>query len=256
MFVLAGVAIAACAHDDSTMFITGVLAPKTVSNGQGCVYTSDPTQTMIPTGTLDVALRHQYDAEFLVASQIVPRANPSAPSPETSYVQIQGGVVRITDSQGNELKSFTRLTSGTINPGSSGSPSYSPVNLTLLDQDTVESPGVIGPVLAGEIKRLVAYVHVFGTTLGGQSVESGEFAFPIDLCYTCLIGFTQANDDPNPLLPQPNCYGNAGNSTASGTVAETCAPGQDSTLDCTLCPGVPECRTVRPASPPTDGGAG
>jgi hypothetical protein len=255
--VLAALAIAACAHDDSTMFIVGVLAPHFSSNGAACVYTPDPTQTMQPTGLLDVALSHQYEGWFLVASQIVSRGDPNRPSTETSYVEVQGGVVRITDSQGNELKSFTRLTSGTINPGASGTPSYAPVNITLLDQATVESPGILGPVVAGEVKRLVAYVHVFGTTLGGQSVESGEFAYPIDICYTCLIRFTQANDNPDPRFQQPNCFGSNSSSTAASTTAATpCYIGQDTGVDCSICGFAPECRTQMPLLPPADGGAG
>ncbi len=257
-----GGAIAACAHDDSTLFIRNVLAPQLVSPGQVCTYTNDPTQPAISTGKLDVAFSHHYDAQFLVGSQIVPRGNPSKPATETSYLSIQGAVVRITDAQGNELKSFTRLTSATIDPASGGAPSYAVLGTTILDQATVESPAVLGAVVTGEVKRLVSYVHFFGQTFGGQSVESGEFAFPVDVCLGCLITFSAQDVRHLCYDPPVNCYGNTATSTGATTLPVPCNPGQDFPIDCQQCPGVAECLTNPPPPPPSsascivDAGAG
>ena len=38
-----GAVIAACKHDDSTLFVQGVLAAQPVSAGAQCIFTSDPT---------------------------------------------------------------------------------------------------------------------------------------------------------------------------------------------------------------------
>jgi len=94
-----GLSLSACAHDDSTIFVQSVLAPPLVAPGTAaCVYTADPSQAVLSAGTLDIALRKSYEAAFLLANQIVPRGDPSAPETETSFVSIKGAVVRITDS--------------------------------------------------------------------------------------------------------------------------------------------------------------
>ena len=60
--------VSACAHDNSTIFIRNVLAQQVVSNGQQCLYTSDPTQAYITSGVLDVDFHGAYLAEFLIGN--------------------------------------------------------------------------------------------------------------------------------------------------------------------------------------------
>jgi hypothetical protein len=74
-------------------------------------------------------------------------------------------------------------------------------------------------------------VKVFGRTLGGMSVESGEWRFPINVCYGCLVVFPPEANDPK-VMPQPNC----GLSAVTGTsVVHPCIVGQDDTIDCRVC---------------------
>ena len=96
----AGSMVAACVHDDSTIFVNEVLAPQFVTPGMACTFTADPTQLHITSGALDTGITSSYNAVFLVGNQIVPRGNPNQPQTETSYVNIQGAVVRILDSDG------------------------------------------------------------------------------------------------------------------------------------------------------------
>ena len=108
LMLLVGVAAAsggtpACVHDDSTIFVSDVLAPQFVTAGMACTFTADPTQPTLGQGTLDTALSPEYTAEFLVGNQIVPAGNPNQPQTETSFVTIKGAVVRIVDSGGNQL---------------------------------------------------------------------------------------------------------------------------------------------------------
>ncbi|MEO6574209.1 MAG: hypothetical protein ABIP89_10240, partial [Polyangiaceae bacterium] len=66
-----GALMAACAHDDSTMFIRGVQAPPTVVTGGVCVYSPDPSGAFLSTGALDVAFVGGYTAEALVGNQLI-----------------------------------------------------------------------------------------------------------------------------------------------------------------------------------------
>ncbi len=238
--MLSGMAVvgsvgSACVHDDSTIFISMVLAAPQVTPGMTCLFTADPTQPHITFGALDADLSQSYSAVFLVGNQIVPRGDPNQPQTETSYVTIDGAVVRILDSSGNQVNTYTFLTSVTIPPSSGTTPGYSTLPVTILDSQTVSNLDLPDPS-PGTI-RLVPYVRVFGHTLGGDSVESDEFAFPVDVCRSCLISFPSTEESPS--LPSPNCA----NSSASGPVSTTvpCIPGQDTVIDCGDCQGVPAC---------------
>ncbi len=220
--VIAGLAVlggggalaAACAHDDSTIFVLDVLAPKLTTPGQLCTYTPDPTQLGITSGVLDVTVSREYEGVFLVGNQMVPRGNPNGPSTETSYVHLEGAVVRITDTGGNQLTTFTRISANTIPPAQGGIPSYVPMFATIVDQGTASSPGVAQAIASNGTHRLITYTKFFGHTLGGQYVESGEFAFPVDLCAACLI---------------PNCS----NASAANQQSQVpCILGQDALLSC------------------------
>lgn len=255
-----GVAVSACTHDDSTIFIRNVLAPQLVTNGQTCLFTADPAQPYISTGTLDLAFPTDgYSAVFLVGNQLVPQGDPNAPKTETSYVNIQGGTVRITDAMGNELPGvppFTRLTSATLSPSAGTTVSYTPINLTIIGQnaiDALQTPTAMYPQgrLAHGRVRLVTYVRFFGKTLGGQYVESNEFEFPVDLCHGCLITF--APQDINPRCPAPNCQGTG----MGGTLPVPCRRGQDALIDCSQCQDILECYgAAPPGTCGTDAGVG
>lgn len=228
----AGAVVSACVHDDSTIFVSDVLAPQFVTPGMACLFTADPTQPALSEGTLDADLSPEYVAEFLVGNQMVPRGDPNQPQTETSYVTIQGAVVRIVDPQGNQLNTYTWPTSGTIPPSSGTTPGYAPISVAILDSATVASLGLTPTYAGGAIKRLVSYVRFFGASVGGQSVESDEYGFPVNVCRSCLINF----DNTNPDLPQPNCA--KASNTASTATSIPCIGGQDFPVSCTTCVGV------------------
>jgi hypothetical protein len=227
----AGVTMAACVHDDSTLFVQGVLAPPLVTAAQGCSFSNDPSQAMIPSGILDVALSPSYVADFLVGNQMVAEANSQQLQTETSTITIQGAVVRITDAAGVQLANFTRLTSATVYPASGTTPGYAPVGVEILDPATAQS------VQGGA--RVVTYTKFFGQTLGGKSVESEEFEFPIDVCSGCLIAFSAS--DINPNANSPNCLGNGTSGSSAASQPAPCRPGQDFPIDCAQCRSIPAC---------------
>jgi hypothetical protein len=240
----------ACVHDNSTIFVFDVLAPQEVSNGQSCTFTSDTTQPYISSGTADIDFVDTYTPIYLVGNQMVPQGNPQTPQSETSYVTIQGAIVRITDSSGTQLKTFTRLTSGTIPPLNGNIPSFTPISVLTLDHDTLTSQSIKNvvapppPTPRGTV-RLVTYVRFFGQTTGGDSVESGEFEFPVDVCQGCLISFAAVDIDPR--FPAPNCRLADALSSAGTTVTVQAQPvpcphiGQDIPIDCSQCQAVPDC---------------
>jgi hypothetical protein len=248
MAVGGGTMLSACAHDDSTLFVQSVLAPQLVTPGTGCVYTNDPTQPFLSSGVLDTALRSTYDASYLLANQLVPRGDPTAPQTETSYINIQGAVVRINDSMGNQLRTFTRLGSVVIDPAQGTTPGLAPfVGLTIVDEMTVANLGAMNP---GDVTRLVVYTKFFGDTLGGQYVESDDYEFPVYVCNQCLISFSVA--DVNPSCASPNCYGNA---AAAATPPQIPCDYEDYAVDCSACKSFAQACDPRVACIGLDGGA-
>jgi hypothetical protein len=255
--------VSACKeHDDTSLFVKQVLAPKLVSPGVGCVFTSDPTQAYITSGVLDVALSPGgYTAEFLLGNQLVPEANPNVPTTETSYINVAGAVVTVTDSAGNVLGSFTRLTTAVIPPSSGGIPTFSPVGVLIVDPVSLSKLTVLSTV-PGAVVRVVASVQFFGETLGHQSIESDTFQFPVDVCksdpangYSCLVAFTTADIKPGCGLL--NCLGN-GTTTSTSNAQVPCELGQDLAVDCSQCLGLAVCdpnEAVCAAAGQGDGGA-
>jgi len=260
--VLAGGAVgtSACVHDDSTIFVFDVLAPQEVSNGQLCSYSSSTTQLYLSSGVADIDFVDGYAPTYLVGNQMVPQGNPSTPQDETSFVTIQGAVVRITDSSSppRQLATFTRLTSGPLLPLNGTTPSYTPISVLTIDHDTLLRPDVAGVVSGPDrsIVRLVTYVRFFGQTTGGLSVESGEFEFPVDVCRGCLITF--APQDINPEFEAPNCGNAATGMGGAQTLPIPCTPGQDIPIDCSQCQSIPDCHPplVVPGGVIPDAGAG
>jgi hypothetical protein len=231
-----GSAVSACVHDDSTVFVSEMLAPQLVSVGSQCLYTADPTQPHITSGVFDVALVSSYTGSFLLANQVVPRADPNQPQTETSFVTITGAVVTINDSQGNQLASYTKPVSVTIPPSSGTTPGFSPAFLEIVDPTTVAKLGV--PYLSSV--PVVTFTRFFGKTVGGDSVESNDFEFPIDVCNGCLIAYSAK--DISPLFKAPNCVGNGSAGTSSGASSLPCIIGQDARIDCADCQGSAACR--------------
>jgi hypothetical protein len=227
----------ACAHDDSTIFVRMVIAPPASQGGGVCLYTADPSQPMINGGVLDVLLRSSYQPVFLVGNQMTPQENPDNDRTETSRVNLQGAIVRVTDVNGTDLRpAFTRSAAGTVDPAAGGTPSYSAFSVEILDSSVTDGLKAQLKGSRGSV-RVMSYVKVFGHTLGGLRVESNEFQYPIDVCYGCLVIFPAGVDSNLPGFPQPNCA-NTGTGSAT-TASQPCVLGQDNDVDCRLCSGDP-----------------
>jgi hypothetical protein len=229
MALLPAVALTSgCADDESTLFIRQAQAHV----AGNCGVDNAPTSLALLRGQLDLAFQRQYRADLLVGNQLVPRGNSSQLRTETARVEIQGTIVRAEDSTGaTAWGPVTVPGTGFADPATGSTPSFGVVDTVLLGSE-------LGTTLAGQlmgdrssIRYFTAVVKAFGRTLGGMSVESGEWRFPINVCYGCLVVFPPEATDPK-IMPIPNC----GLSTVTGTsVVHPCIVGQDDTIDCRVC---------------------
>jgi hypothetical protein len=223
---IGAVILPACAHDDSTLYIRMVIAPPTGTQAfQACVYTPQPDGTFLPSGIWDVGLAEDYSPAVLVGNQMISRMDPLRPTTETNRIELQGATVRLTDAAGTQIATFTSLTSGTVDPASGTQPGYTATFATIGDPATADSlrnslPDRYTP------KTLVAYFKLYGVTLGGTSVESNEFQYPIKACKGCLVAFST------------NALGQVDCATPPTTgAAVSCVPGQDQPTSCYYCNG-------------------
>lgn len=212
------VVVSACSHDDSSIFIRQVMAPQGSTAGTVCSYKADPTQPGLFTGTVDVAFLASYRPVVLVGNQLISQQAASSFKTETSRVTLQGATVTVTDTNGTQLTSFSTYASGFVDPSSGTDPGWGLLEVTMIDPKTIDALRTQIPV--NGTKKLVARYKVFGQTLGGQSVETNEAQFPINVCLGCLVEKTAAG---------------CSNLSDTTTVATPCVFGQDEAIDCRLC---------------------
>jgi hypothetical protein len=235
----------ACAENDQTIFIRGALAPSANRQAGICVYSSDPGQALLFGATLDIGLTDFYSATFLVGNQMVPRNDNLANRTESNRVHLKGGVVKVRDTDGNTLREFTSYGLGFVEPQTGTTPATAPLAFNIFDSGT---KAIILPLVPNRTSRksLLVAVKVFGTTLGGKEVESGEFELPMEVCNGCLVDFSTGNDPAEKV--QPNCK-KALVAAAGGTTTQTapCLIGQDGTIPCQACVGFnPRCDPAQP----------
>ncbi len=235
--------IAACAHDDSTVFVRGVQAPPATMTGGVCTFTADPGGAFLSTGVLDIAFTGGYSAEVLVGSQLISQANHDQIRTESASITLQGAIVRLTDASGTQIKSFTSLSSGFVLPGNGSTASYGDTAVTLIDPATSDLLRATLP--AHGSKLILAFFKIFGQTLGGTSVETDEFQFPINVCNGCLVVFPSGSQDNALAMVEnkPNCKGTGATTTM---ITTPCISGQDVPVDCRTCQGLAVCDPATP----------
>ncbi|MEO8796373.1 MAG: hypothetical protein ABI551_00685, partial [Polyangiaceae bacterium] len=232
-------AFAACASNDASIVVRQIVAPPQPQNG-ACVYTADPTQPLISSGTMDVGLIASYTPTILVSNQLIARADTNNVKAETARITLQGAVVHVSDTNNNEIKSFTSLGSGFIDPGTGGTPGYGAFGVTLIDPATAAA--IAATLQPLESKRVVVRFTVFGQTSGGQNLDADEYQFPVDVCNGCLVAFPAGSQDEVLAAAEkkPNCKATS-SSSSSGSTTIPCVIGQDQAVDCRLCQGKPAC---------------
>jgi hypothetical protein len=215
--------IAGCAENESMMFIIGV----TDITGSDCVLTPTTDGPFIGIGMLDVAIRDTYIAALVVGNQITPRGSRNQLRTETSRVRLEGAEVTLEDANGSELAEFTSLGSGFVNPASGDDATYGGFFTNLVPPGAGLDEG-----------QYVASIRVFGTTLGGQEIESAELRFPIDVCNGCLVGYPASALDRNVAGGDPYlCATSPADAVDPMNAADvvSCHPGQDEPVSCISC---------------------
>jgi hypothetical protein len=232
---LAAAAFAAgCVDDDSSLYVEAVLA----LTPPNCELQADPSAPQLLRGTLDVAFLRSYQGAVLVGNQLTPRGIKNQLRTETQGVELRGAEVRLTNAAGAVLEEFSVPAGGFVHSNSSESPGYGMALVTMI-------PTGRGQAFLSElnndrnsVRTVVAAIRVFGTTLGGTELTSGEFTFPIDVCFGCLVDYPleAVEDTGNGRI----CAG-----TAEGVSATQCIRGQDAVIDCRSCAATSDvCATV------------
>jgi hypothetical protein len=134
------------------------------------------------------------------------------------------------------LGEFTSLGSGFVEVQQNNTAAYGPISVTAIDPPTSAAIKA-GLVIGGPSKLVLANIKVFGKSLGGVDLESGEFQFPIRVCRGCLVSFATGDD---PATQGVDCNLPL---EAQATTTLPCQTGQDEGLPCQLCRSLPACQT-------------
>lgn len=224
---LAAAGASGCSDNDASLFVMGVLA----ADAPACEVSADPGSKQLFHGTLDVAFRSKYEGVVLVANQLAPRGDKKQLRAETSGLQLRGAEVELTSSQGTVIDKFSVNGGGFVQASRSESPGFGTAEVTMI-------PASVGADLAATLsanpsgrRTLVARIRVFGDTLGGIEITSGDFTFPIDVCWGCLVEYPlEAVVDPADGTGGLVCGGKP-----DGIVSNQCIRGQDDAIDCRTC---------------------
>jgi hypothetical protein len=214
---------AGCAENESMMFILGVAE----ISGSDCVLTPSLEGPFVGLGVLDLALSDTYIAPLVVGNQITERGSRNQLRTETSRVRLEGAEVVLESAGGATIAEFSTLGSGFVNPSAGTEAVYGGFFTQLIPPGAALAEG-----------QYVAVIKVFGTTLGGQEIESAELRFPIDICFGCLVTYPgEAEDVSNgpgdPFLCATNAAEAVGGEAALASVG--CFAGQDSAVSCLAC---------------------
>lgn len=233
LFALAAVglvvgALPSCATNDSMMYIVGVAARESGS----CAVAADLETTMLARGTMDRLLASEYTAALIVGNQLTQRGSRERLRTETSKVALKGAEVRLENTQGRELvPAFSAIGTGFVDASEGVDAAPAVMFATLI-------PASIAQTLP--VGTVVSKVRVFGTTLGGEDVESAELLFPIQVCDGCLVSFPASARDLTADGDTYQCLLATDDNVSSPGADEAlpCQLGIDIPVPCTACSGL------------------
>jgi hypothetical protein len=222
-------ALPSCATNDSMIYIIGVALRQ-----QGaCAVKADLGSTILAGGAMDRLFASEYVAALIVGNQIMQRGSRERVRTETSKVALKGAEVKLENTQGASLvPAFSAIGTGFVD-ASDGADAAPAVMFASLIPSSVAASLPAGTV--------VAKVRVFGTTLGGEDVESSELLFPIEICDGCLVSFPASARDPAADTMDFQCkLSGADTTAAAGNDVTTlpCSLGIDFAVPCTACSGL------------------
>lgn len=244
---IAAVASPACVEYPQSLVVTGVVVGDTSSadNG-GCLFEAS-NDTYYFDGTVDATVATSYVGTLRVENRMRDSANAAKGRVEANDLYILGATVRLTLPTGEPLATdptkdgrsgneFRTVSGGFVTAGDPGN-----VAVNLLDSAAIcqISRQVQARIQGTDLRpqdqaaQVLAFVRVQAQTVGGLTVESQEFQFPINICWGCLVTLKLTNGE---CIPQA--------STATDGPKPVCRLGQDQSMDCTQCrSGSEYCRT-------------
>lgn len=175
----------ACTETNSTIFVRQMVVP----DEEECVYEPDPSGTFFLEGTYDYSIpdavgsdQPGYFGAMLVGNQLTQRGDADTLRLETGRVQLYEIEVQVFSFDGQLLSEYTQPTSGFVDPSNGTDPGYGVTGGTLVD------PVAIAAVRGSAFptQRVVSRIKIFGTTTGGEDVETAEWDFPVTVCAGCL----------------------------------------------------------------------
>ena len=223
----------ACVEYPQSIVVTRSVEPKRQDDGN-CVAETG-TEALL-NGVIDLeANRSGYVASLVVQNQLRAAADPGKARVETGGIYLLGASVRLTLVNGTPLLSsragvigneFRTAGSGYVKPTEEAT-----ITVNMVDGAAIETlKQELGTGVPGGIRPevVIAYVRVQAQTLGGLTVESQEFQFPITICSRCLIDFPAGiAGDPCPDSEKPE-------DDAKNT---PCTIGQNRRVSCRACKG-------------------
>ncbi len=196
-----------CADNRTSLVIMFVQAPD-----DNCEFEVSQDSDGYSRGRYDPSFGQGYRVQLLLGNGLQPLGDNDTLRAETSRIQLQGCEVSVASAQaqGASVASYTQPLAFIINPDDSEDLGLASVGVEII-------PASIGVGLAAG--TYIVTLRMFGTTLGGKKIESGEFAFPVDVgslawCVSsldlghsggCLLGqdspvhcldYTEANGSP------------------------------------------------------------
>jgi len=221
----AGVALPSCATNDSMMFIYGVYARK-----QGaCEPMAEEDAPLWDRGIMDRLFVSEYRASLLIGNQLTQRGSRDRLRTETSRVSLKGAEITLETADGRRLLDpFSAIATGFVDAASGTDAGLAIMSATLIPSRAAQQlpNGVV-----------VARVRAFGTTLGGEDVESNELAFPIEICKGCLVSYPASARDATGDGDEYRCKMSEDEAAATDTDLP-CTIGLDLPVPCTACSGV------------------
>lgn len=144
-----------------------------------------------------------YGFAILIANQLQPLGDNDTLRAETSRIQLQGAEISVEGVDGAAGPEYTVPFSGTIDPEPSEQPGEAAVFIEAIPTGAITETG-----------DYLLTIRVFGQTLGGMEVESGDFVWPVTVCRGCLnagcvedlgLPCQPGSDYPLPCTAYGNC---------------------------------------------------
>lgn len=220
-----GASLPSCATNDSMMFIIGVYARKLGA----CEASPDADAPLWDRGVMDRTFADEYRASLLIGNQLTQRGSRDRLRTETSRISLKGAEITLESVDGRRLLDpFSAIATGFVDASSGTDAGLAIMSATLVPAKAAQQlpDGVV-----------VAKVRAFGTTLGGEDVESNELAFPIELCTGCLVTYPASARDLTADGDDYQCK-QAEDDESTVDADLPCTIGLDLPVPCTACAGI------------------